>query len=145
MPNLPCGLSIVGWELSQERQPQFKISTLASLLQSVRFWCARVLGVPDLPCGVGSSVGSDRACSNNGVHDHRHAPSKHNSSTDKRLRRWLPVCLPTLIEQGAEPSTCQRKPLSKTTYGLNTKFPSSSISVFCFSSNFSPPQASTIV
>lgn len=86
---------------------------------------ARVFGVPDLACGVGSSVGSDHACSNNSVRDHRHAPSKHNSSTDKRLQRWLPVCLPTLTEQGAPLSTCQRKPLSKTTYGLNTKFTSS--------------------
>lgn len=75
------GSASLGWQLSRERQPQFKISTLASPLQSVRFWCARVFGVPDLPCGAGSSVGSDRACSNNRVHDHRHAPSKHNSSS----------------------------------------------------------------
>lgn len=59
--------------------------------------CARVFGVPDLPCGVGSSAGSDRARSSSRVHDHRHAPSKHNSSTDKRLPRWLPVCRPTLM------------------------------------------------
>lgn len=31
MLNLPCGLSVTGWQLSQEPQPQFTTSTLASL------------------------------------------------------------------------------------------------------------------
>lgn len=48
----------------------------------------------------GGSVRSDsHACYNDTVHDHRSQArplkTQHNSSTDKRLQSWLPVCLPT--------------------------------------------------
>lgn len=86
------------WGGSSVRSDSHSLTTPPSHPFAVsKVLCARVFGVPDLPCGVGSSVGSDRACSNSRVHGHRHAPSKHNSSTDKRLQRWLPVCLPTLM------------------------------------------------
>lgn len=34
------------------------------------------------------------------ITDHRHAPSKHNSSADNRLRPRLPVCLPASAAPG---------------------------------------------
>lgn len=72
--------------------------------------CARVFGAADLPRGVGV-VGWQRSREREPrslqqheytIADHRHTPSKHNSSTDKRLQRWLPVYLPTLTKQSTQ-------------------------------------------
>lgn len=59
------------------------------------------------------------------ITDHRHAPSKHNSSADKRLRPRLHVCLPATAAPGCGTLIyiyikilCQQTPFAQTTWGF---------------------------
>lgn len=75
-----------------------------SLLTVFHLQCGWLFGMPSLLCGDESWGGVSfrsysHACYNDTVHDHRSQArplkTQHNSSTDKRLQPWLPVCLPT--------------------------------------------------
>lgn len=66
-------------------------------LQPVRFCGPRCLACQTYRVGLAARPRRDGTCSDAGVRHRRNAPSKRNSSPDKRRQRWLPVCLPTLM------------------------------------------------
>lgn len=133
VPNLPCGgFGVVGRQLSREREPRFKNSTLASLCSLQRAVRASVRRARPTARGRRHGVAAQLVATavlapptEYTIADHRHAPSKHNSSTDKRLQRRRPVYLPTPTWHSAQLSMYQHDPLSKATYSLNTGPPKS--------------------